>query len=324
MRMSTTTQKRILIVDDNKAIHEDFYKVLVRNESDRTLDDDEKIIFNEARVETINDLELETPYLIDSAYQGEEALELVRQSLVNEQPYALAFIDVLMPPGWNGLETIQQIWAVDPEIQVVICSAYSEYSWKRMVEEIGITDNFLVLKKPFEVIEIRQLASALTKKWELKKQVQSQIDNLEKLVSDKTYELERSLSLTKATLESIEEGVVVINKYHKIGRYNQKFLDMWKISQNSIESEDINSIFQYMSHDTEDSDLFLKTIMDPSQQSNKDNHLWKLKSKRVLELYKHPQILNDKIVGTVLSFRDVTDRKTIEDQVLSLLRDLKF
>ena len=86
-----------------------------------------------------------------------------------------------MPPGWDGIVTIKKLWEVDPELQIVICSAYSDYPWEEMAKQLTHSDNFLVLKKPFELIEIRQLASSLTKKWELKKQVNYQIKNLTKI-----------------------------------------------------------------------------------------------------------------------------------------------
>ena len=72
--------------------------------------------------------------------------------------YALAFVDMRMPPGWDGLETIERLWAVDPHVQVVICSAHSDYDWTDFVERLGLTDKLLVLKKPFEPIEVLQCA----------------------------------------------------------------------------------------------------------------------------------------------------------------------
>lgn len=72
-----------------------------------------------------------------------------------------------MPPGWDGIETVSRIWEIDPEILVVLCSAYSDYTWEQMVHRLGRTDRFLVLKKPFDNIEVRQLAMALSEKWRL-------------------------------------------------------------------------------------------------------------------------------------------------------------
>ncbi len=70
-----------------------------------------------------------------------------------------------MPPGWDGLETIEHLWKADPDVQVVVCSAHSDYDWADFFERLGHSDKLLVLKKPFEPIEVLQCASALTRKW---------------------------------------------------------------------------------------------------------------------------------------------------------------
>ena len=79
----------------------------------------------------------------------------------------MAFIDVRMPPGWDGIETTAKIWEIDPELQVVICTAYSDYSWDQMIARIGQSDRLVILKKPFDNIEVMPLANALTEKWRL-------------------------------------------------------------------------------------------------------------------------------------------------------------
>ena len=82
----------------------------------------------------------------------------------------MAFVDVRMPPGWDGIETIARIWEVYPDLQIVVCTAYSDYSWEEMRAKVGQPDSLLVLKKPFDNIEVQQLAHALTKKWLLNQQ----------------------------------------------------------------------------------------------------------------------------------------------------------
>ncbi len=79
----------------------------------------------------------------------------------------MAIVDMRMPPGWDGLTTIEHILKADSEIQVVICTAYSDYSWVQIIERLGVNDRVLILRKPFDSIEVQQIASALTRKWEL-------------------------------------------------------------------------------------------------------------------------------------------------------------
>ena len=87
--------------------------------------------------------------------------------LPKDGPTAVAFVDVRMPPGWDGIETITHICKEFPDLQIVICTAYSDYSWNEIAKSIGNTDNVLLLKKPFDNLEVTQMAHALSRKWEL-------------------------------------------------------------------------------------------------------------------------------------------------------------
>ena len=123
------------------------------------------------------------PHLeIDSAYQGEEGLQLIEKSVREKSPYSLAFVDVRMPLGWDGVKTISKIWEKYSDIQVIVCTAYSDYSWEQMARELRHLDRIVILNKPFEKIEVVQLAVALTAKWQLKQQFKLRVDNLEKLL----------------------------------------------------------------------------------------------------------------------------------------------
>ena len=86
-------------------------------------------------------------FQLNSAFQGQEALEMVKQAVARKQPYAIAFIDVRMPPGWDGIETTAKIWQVDPDLQIIICTAYSDYSCEEMLGKLGRSDRLVILKK---------------------------------------------------------------------------------------------------------------------------------------------------------------------------------
>lgn len=179
---------RILVVDDNRAIHDDFRKILCPpNAAAQALADVEAKLFDEPAASSHSAV-----FEIDSAYQGQESVELLRQAVQNGRPYAVALVDVRMPPGWDGIETTQKLWEIDSDLQVVICTAYSDYSWDDIIAKLGNSDRLLFLKKPFDTVEILQLANALTEKWRLLRQVRSQMDDLEKIVRDRTQELRQT------------------------------------------------------------------------------------------------------------------------------------
>lgn len=311
----TPNQKRILLVDDNKTIHDDFYKVLTIKKEDQALLEVEALIYGNSK--SLEKKFHELPYMIDSAYQGQEALELVKTAVEKKQPYALAFIDVRMPPGWNGIETIQHIWKVDPDIQIVICTAFSDYSWKEIVEKLGYSENFLILKKPFDVVEIRQLAAALTKKWELNQEVQYQIQHLQESVNERTAELDKTLSLTKAAMEATPEGILAVGNNKKVITYNRMFLRLWNIPKTKMLDENADTLFEFLTEQVTESQHISKILNQACAKPNTiTNKEWKLTTGKILELHVQPQYLHDEIVGCVFSFRDITERKRLEEQLL--------
>ena len=183
--MPANKNRRVLVIDDNPSIHEDFRKILSpATASTVALAATEAAVFGPSRdaVELIQ-------FEVDSANQGHEGVQLVKKALEAGRPYALAFVDVRMPPGWDGVETTRKIWELDPDLQVVLCTAYSDYSWGEMFEKLGHSDGLLILKKPFDAVEAFQLAHALTEKWWLHQQSRRKMEELETRVAERTAEL---------------------------------------------------------------------------------------------------------------------------------------
>jgi two-component system cell cycle sensor histidine kinase/response regulator CckA len=179
---------RILVVDDNPGIHDDFRKILLGHGANNpALDAAEAILFDDSAAA---ERQHRVTFAVDSAFQGYEALEMVKTALAEGRPYSLAFVDVRMPPGWDGIETISQLWDAAPALQVVVCTAYSDYSWDKMSAKLGVSDNLVLLKKPFDNVEVLQLSHALTKKWLVTGQAQLRLDELERMVAKRTHELE--------------------------------------------------------------------------------------------------------------------------------------
>jgi len=181
--MSTPRNLRILLVDDMPSIHEDFRKILVPPEIVTDLDADEALLFGESP-DTAS-----VCFEMDSAYQGVEGLAKVRTARQAGVPYAMAFIDMRMPPGWDGVETAEQLWSEDPRLQIVFCTAFSDYSWPQVLTRLDVRDRLLILKKPFDAVEIYQFANALTTKWQMTEQAAFKMSALEEAVEERTREL---------------------------------------------------------------------------------------------------------------------------------------
>jgi diguanylate cyclase (GGDEF)-like protein len=181
-------EPRILIIDDNAAIHDDFRKVLCVTAQDAAEAD-----FRAAEADLLGetvDAPVRPTFSIDSAHQGQEGVEKVRQALAAGRPYSMAFVDMRMPPGWDGLDTIEHLWAVDPHVQVVICSAHADCDWMDVVRRLRHSDRLLVLRKPFEPIEVLQCACALSRKWQNERATRGHVATLEQVVTARTQGLE--------------------------------------------------------------------------------------------------------------------------------------
>ena len=177
---------RILVVDDNQTIHEDFRKILSPSDfGEGDLSRIEATVFGDEPVShALPDFQL------SFAAQGEGAVSLLEMGLQQGRPFALALVDVRMPPGMDGVETIKALWRIQPDLQVAICTAYADYSWDDIVDHLGVSHRLVILKKPFDPIEVIQIANALTSKWSYEREVALRQLGLQTKLWDNTRRME--------------------------------------------------------------------------------------------------------------------------------------
>ena len=195
--------RRILVIDDNRAIHDDFRKILQPDGATNALSQAEEDLFGDTPSSKILNV-----FSVDSAYQGQDGVELARKATAEGRPYAMAFVDMRMPPGWDGLETTIRLWEVEPDLQIVICSAYSDYTWRDLIAKIGQSDRLVILKKPFDNVEVLQLGLALTEKWHLLQQSYQQMEMLQRNVDARTTELRMEVQERKRAEEEAQRARV--------------------------------------------------------------------------------------------------------------------
>jgi CheY-like chemotaxis protein len=207
--------RRILVIDDNRAIHHDFRKILSPEVDHKGVDQIEAALFGEGPSTGAAEV-----FEVESAYQGQEGLAALRQAIEGERPFALAFVDVRMPPGWDGIQTARRLWEADADLQIVICTAYSDYSWDEMARNLGASDRLVILKKPFDVLEVLQLANALTEKWRLAKECKLRMENLERLVRERAGELQAAnVELAAATRRADEIAASALDAGRAKGQF---------------------------------------------------------------------------------------------------------
>jgi two-component system, sensor histidine kinase and response regulator len=200
--------RRVLLIDDMPSIHEDFRKILAPRQGNDSLDAAEAELFGRTAEQQGNSFELA------SAYQGREGAAMVEAAQQAGTPYALAFVDMRMPPGWDGVETVERLWQIDPQLQVVICTAYSDHPWEDVLLRLDTQDRLLILKKPFDTIEVSQLARMLVAKWNLAVQAADRRSQLELAVHERTREL---AAATEAAQQADRaKGEFLANMSHEI------------------------------------------------------------------------------------------------------------
>jgi len=189
---------RILVVDDNEAIHDDFRKILSRPRRDDLLVA-ELAVFGDLAEQPEDDGH---HYEVHFANQGTVALEMVQKAHESGERYTLAFVDMRIPPGWDGVETVRRLWEVDPDLQVVFVTAYSDHTWKEIVAELGISDRLLIVRKPFDTIEIQQLATSACARFDLEEQLSTRLNDLETLIDERTENMRKARDIAEHANET--------------------------------------------------------------------------------------------------------------------------
>ena len=180
------TNRRVLVIDDDPAIHDQFQKILgPEHGAEATLLDAERAPFDANSTQSSRQC-----FEVDTALQGQTGVQLVQRALEAGHPYALAFVEMHRSQGTDGLETIQRLWAVDPHLQVVMSSRHSEYDWNQVVARLDHPDKLLVVKQPFDPIEVRQCANSLARKWQNEQILRRHVESLEQVIEDRTRGLE--------------------------------------------------------------------------------------------------------------------------------------
>ncbi|WP_460131236.1 ATP-binding protein [Pseudomonas sp. S1_E04] len=214
--MNQPPNRRILLIDDTPSIHDDFRKILMPAiEANQVLDDMESALFGETSKPAAKTFDLH------SAYGGEEGLQLLTCAMEEKTPYALAFVDMRMPQGWDGAKTIEELWKVDPGLQVVVCTAYTDYSWDELLFRLNGHDRLLILKKPFDNIEVQQMANTLSSKWDMARRASLQTSHLEQLVVQRTQALTQAseaLQLEIDERKQLESQLVQSEKLASLGQ----------------------------------------------------------------------------------------------------------
>jgi two-component system cell cycle sensor histidine kinase/response regulator CckA len=303
---------RVLIIDDTPKIHEDFRKILCGEDLNApALDATEALLLEDDAPAPATP---NTIFEVDSASQGEEGIAMVQRALDEGRPYSMAFVDVRMPPGLDGIKTIGQIWERYPELQVVICTAYSDYSWKEIASHLGMSENLVILKKPFDSIEVLQLAHAMTKKWIVTQQANARLEDLSRMVHERTAELSEANERFSKAFQASPLPIAVCKVSD--GRFldaNESFLLFLEIKRDGVigRADDDLKIWA----DSGEQDQFWAFLEQDRRVAEMKCRI-RLQSgavREVLAFGEEFQLYHDRCV--LMLFYDITDRLKLEEEL---------
>ena len=156
--------KRVLVVDDQKEIHDDFREMLQGN--DFLASDELAQAFD-----TADDGAGLPAFDLVHAASGEDGCEVVTSARAEGRPIAAAYVDVRMPPGIDGVEAVRRMRAVDQELEIVIMTAYTDKPLSDIIDDMALVHKLLYIRKPFAREEIQQITLSLVKKWNVEREV---------------------------------------------------------------------------------------------------------------------------------------------------------
>ena len=212
---------RVLIVDDQREIHIDFEEMLRPAHAEPAADDDLAAAFlpaeSGAAVPFLPKLELL------HASTGEQACDIIERGRKWNLPIAVAYIDIRMPPGIDGIKTIRRVRRIDREVEIVIMTAYADRSLPEIVHDQELLYKLLYIRKPFVHEEIQQITVSLVGKWNVEREL---VDNQRQLAGSHRR-LQAVLNATGDAMAMLDGGghLVFANcRYEKLLGLNEEEL----------------------------------------------------------------------------------------------------
>ena len=298
---------RVLIVDDQKEIHDDFVEMLMSCFMKSSTDELARVFALEENKPFLPEFELL------HASSGEEAYEAVKAGKESNRPIAAAFIDIRMPPGIDGIETIRRVRKIDRDIEIVIMTAYTDKSLPEIAHDMELLHKLLYIRKPFSREEVQQIALSLVKKW-----------NVEQELAEKRRQLTISHQRLEAVLDATGDAMAMYDTNDRLVFANREYEQMLDLSKGELEkmsAEAFTAHFKQRFREPDLPDVERGFFFEGSGNVVQEATAGKLPQQRLF--YRSTASVHDSrgdVIGDLYVYRDVSKDIEVEQMKVEVMR----
>ena len=236
MKSNDSWNYRVLIVDDQEEIHNDFEEMLASGSTKRATDELAATFVAQSDKSVLPQFEL------SHATSGEEAGAMVKAGQESNRPFALAYIDVRMPPGTDGIETVRQIRQFEQGLEIVIMTAYSDKTLPEIIDDMELLHKLLYIRKPFSREEIQQITLSLTVKWNIEQELARHQRELE----ESNQQLEFSNQRLQAVLDATGDAIGMFDAEGRLQVANQGYEKLLDATESELKQMPLNDLVERM------------------------------------------------------------------------------
>ena len=298
---------RVLVVDDQREIHQDFEEMLTPSLTGSSTDDLADAFASEVDESFLPKFELL------HARSGAEAYEKIKTATETDDPIAVAYIDIRMPPGIDGIETTRRIRAIDENIEIVLMTAYTDKSLGEIVREMDLLHKLLYIRKPFAREEIQQITLALAEKW-----------NVESELGDKRRQLEISNQRLKAVLDSTGDAIAMFDIAGHLLFANQGYEEMFELTTDVLKQMSSEKLGEHTKQYFQEAERFEETetllLAQPEKVFEDVVEVHRPERKMLYRFAAPVHDIKQNIIGRIIVFRDISKEIEISQMKVEVSR----
>ena len=299
--------RRVLIVDDQQAIHDDFIEMLKPRFMEAATDELAAAFTRQEDTAFLPEFEL------SHATSGEEAYEAIKAGKESNRPIAVAFVDIRMPPGIDGIETIRKVRTVDRDIEIIIMTAYTDKSLSEITHDMELLHKVLYIRKPFAREEIQQVTLSLVGKW-----------NVEQELAEKRRQLTINHQRLEAVLDATGDAMAMYDVTGNLvfaNRGYEKVLDLAKSELKKMSPNAFSTQFKKRFREPDLTDVEGRFLFEGKGDVLEKTAAGQVPRQRLF--YRSTAPVHDNqggVIGDLYVYRDVSKEIEVERMKAEVLR----